>query len=1016
MDTTIAIDLSAIGQQLQLSLQQVQRTLELLDEGNTVPFITRFRKDQTGGLDEERVRQIREHAQRLRALAERKLTVLKSIESQGRLVPELAEAILHADSAKRLEDLYLPFKPKKQTLATLARQRGLEPLAQAIQRGAAEPLDALAAPYLAADRGLASVNEVLQGVRHLLAEQFSEDIELRERLRRQMFQHGRLVSSRIEASDRALAPTPAAAPTDEREVPPLPAEAVVAPVALPDATGGAEATGDGDTPPAPADESGPAATVTGDSRPAAEPAPASPATSETTIGTHLEVAPATPPPESSARPAPSGQPARPGKPAPPNKKEKKRRKLEAAFKDYYQFREPISRIPPHRVLAINRGERARILRVRCEVDAESLAAAAAKVALAEQHPQHDFLASCLRDALQRLIIPSLERELRRELTEAAEEHAVEVFVRNLRRLLLQPPIRGRRVLAIDPGFRNGCKLVALDEFGNVLDHSIIHVIGRDERRREARGKLTHLIRQYVLSVVAIGNGSGCRETEQLVAEVLGDELRDTAVAYVVVNEAGTSVYSTSPLGREELPDFEPVLRSAISIGRRLLDPLSELVKINPANIGVGLYQHDVKAKHLRESLDAVVESCVNYVGVDVNTASPALLRYVSGLNQLTARRMYEYRREHGPFRSREEFNKVPGIGAATFVQAAGFLRILDGDNPLDATWVHPESYDVARRVLARLGTEIEVLRPLVARTSSAGPGAPAAPPGVAGATAEVGAVPESTASAAVTTPDAAELPSGTPSTAPGETDADARLAARARLAEQAAAISLPELTAELGVGELLLKDILTALTSPGRDPREDLPPPIFRRGIMRLEDLKPGMELTGTILNVVDFGAFVDIGLTESGLVHISQMADRYIRDPHEVVGVGDTLRVWVLEVDKGRRRVSLTAVPPGVERRRAEPKPPAPREAPPRPPPKKLQVKPPPAPPSTSPPPARHERRGRRPRGGQGRTWTAASSLPATPISKEMEEGKEPLRSFSDLLQFYARKNQPPPPAEPQE
>ncbi len=370
----------------------------------------------------------------------------------------------------------------------------------------------------------------------------------------------------------------------------------------------------------------------------------------------------------------------------------------------------MARIPPHRVLAINRGERARILRVKIDADAEAMATEAETLLIASDHPHREFLKGCVRDALCRLLVPSLERELRREMTEKAEEHAVEVFARNLRKLLLQPPVHNHRVLAIDPGFRSGCKLIALDEFGNVLAHEIIHVIGKEEWIRSGRNKLIELVRRHRLSVVAIGNGAGCRETEQLVVGVMEKELKDDDVAFVIVNEAGASVYSTSPLGREELPSYDAVLRSAISIGRRLLDPLSELVKINPANIGVGMYQHDVKAKHLRNSLDAVVESCVNYVGVDVNTASPALLRYVSGMNQLTARRLCEYRAKHGPFRDREQLQQVAGLGEATFVQAAGFLKVTNGDNPLDATWIHPESYELAQRVLERSGCSVEDLR------------------------------------------------------------------------------------------------------------------------------------------------------------------------------------------------------------------------------------------------------------------------------------------------------------------
>ncbi len=592
----------------------------------------------------------------------------------------------------------------------------------------------------------------------------------------------------------------------------------------------------------------------------------------------------------------------------------------------------------------------------------------------------------------RLVLPSLEREIRREMTEAAEAHAVTVFAKNLRNLLLLPPVRGRRVLAIDPGFKSGCKLAALDEFGNLLDQVVIHLVGKQERRTEGRAKLVELVKQHSLPVIAVGNGTACRETEELLGELLTNELKDDGVAYVIVNEAGASVYSTSPIGREELPQHDATLRSAISIGRRLLDPLSELVKIDPGSLGVGLYQHDVKAKHLRTSLDAVVESCVNYVGVDVNTASPALLRYVSGLNQLTARRLYDHRSANGPFRNREQLKEVPGFGEATFVQAAGFLKIVDGDNPLDATWIHPESYDLAARVLQKLGYSSEDLR-LKERAAT-----------VAQRVAEI--------------EDQAE-----------------------------------KLATDLRAGQMTLRDILAQLTRPGRDPREDLPAPIFKRGVLKLEDLQTGMELMGCVLNVVDFGAFVDIGLHDSGLVHVSQLANRFVRDPHEVVSVGDIVKVWVMEIDKTRRRVSLTMIAPGTPRhepaRQAAPgegrrpradRPPR-RDRPPR--------------QRTAQPagtgatggeganqiaaqsaagigeaglstgaaegaPQRREIRpphmGRKPRGRQrGKQGGAphhyqpkSKPKPLIPITKEMQEGKEPLRTFSDLMQFYRAQEEP--------
>ncbi|RMF91297.1 MAG: S1 RNA-binding domain-containing protein, partial [Planctomycetota bacterium] len=608
------------------------------------------------------------------------------------------------------------------------------------------------------------------------------------------------------------------------------------------------------------------------------------------------------------------------------KKKKEERKIKA-FSDYFDYREAIRKIPPHRVLAINRGERSKVLRVRIEADTEAMIAVAEEECVPEGHPHADFLKGCARDALTRLIYPSLEREARRDLTDRAEAHAVDVFAKNLRKLLLQPPVRDRRVLAIDPGYRSGCKLAALDQFGNVLDVGVISLIGKADKREQAKEKIIALVDRYNLSIIAIGNGTGCRETELFVAELLENDLAGRGLAYAIVNEAGASVYSTSPLGREELPEFDASVRGAVSIGRRLLDPLSELVKIDPGNIGVGLYQHDVKAKHLRESLDAVVESCVNYVGVDVNTASPALLRYVSGLNQLTARRVYEYRRANGPFRNREQLRNVPGIGETTFVQAAGFLKI-NGDNPLDATWIHPESYPLAQRLMEKLGiTAEEIIRG-----------------------------------------DKAEL-----------------------LESKVREIDVDQLAEELGAGKLTVRDILQQFMRPGRDPREDIPRPAFKEGVLKLEDLEVGMELSGTVLNVVDFGAFIDIGMHDSGLVHVSQLANRYVRDPHEVVSVGDIVRVWVIGVDKERRRVSLTMIPPDAKQEeRAAPEARGGGEG------------------------GRKRRDDRR--GGKGgdrrRSRRRTPPKPVKPISSEMIEGKEPLRSFSDLLQYAAVKGIVPQPA----
>ena len=952
-----AIDLGAVAHALKLSLAQVSVVAHLLDDGNTVPFITRYRKDQTGGLDEEQIRHIEVRLGKLRMLAERRQTILRSIESQGKLTPELAAEIAAAEGPKQLEDLYLPFKPKKQTLATAARERGLEPLAEEILAAApaCENLDARAADFINADRGVPTAADALLGVGHILAERFSERADLRRRLRKIVNHSGRLVSAKTDI--------------DEKQA--------------------------------------------------------------------------------------------------------------QGFRDFFTYSEQLERVPPHRVLAINRGEKAKMLRVKVEADQEAMQQTTDELLMPADHPHGDFLRGCGRDALARLVFPSLEREVRRELTDWAEAHAVHVFARNLRNLLLQPPVRGRRVLAVDPGFKSGCKLAALDEFGALLDKAVIHLVGKPERREQGKQRLVEMVKQHELNLIAIGNGTACREAEALVSELLSGEspsaehptaerpavqepnvepptvepptvepptveppnaelseaepptreqpadpqptaeaadveppadeppvaavpvektsrrfagaLAESGIAYVIVNEAGASVYSTSPLGREEFPEYDATLRSAISIGRRVQDPLSELVKIDPANLGVGLYQHDVKAKHLRTSLDAVVESCVNFVGVDLNTASPSLLRYVSGLNQLTARRLFDYRTQQGPFRNREQLKEVPGFGEATFVQAAGFLKI-SGDNPLDATWIHPESYPLAERVLSKL---------------------------------------ESTAT------DLADKE------------------AVARLNERTAAVNVAALAPELGAGDLLLKDILAQLTRPGRDPREDLPPPMFKKGVLKLEDLTPGMELVGAVLNVVDFGAFVDIGLHDTGLIHISQLANRYVRDPHEIVSVGDIVKVWVHEIDKTRRRVSLTMLAPGTERSSPPQRGQRATHAP--------QTVGAPAggdgqhgggPPRTDRP-----RRGSRPKpdrrgaqpagagagggggspgggaGGGGQTSAPPSGGPSQhgkakfrahapakpprppkplkPLTTEMKAGKAPLRTFGDLKQFLDLKKAEPPASE---
>ena len=723
------VDLARVASELRLKPEQVRQTVLLLDEGNTVPFITRYRKERTGNLDEEQIRAIEERVQSLRQLAERAADILRLIESQGKLTDALRIEIQRADSLKRLEDLYLPFRPKRRSRATIAKEKGLEPLADAIwnqsvaQVGLKEAvaLNNAALPYIKPELELADAAAVLAGASDILAERISDDADLRARCRHVAKQTGRITSAGTKTADQS----------------------------------------------------------------------------------HPE------------------------------------------FRDYFDYTEPVGKMPPHRILALNRGEEQKALRVAFGWD-EPLAQRAVEEHLQfGQHSYREFMTACAMDAIERFIRPSLEREVRRDLTEMAERHAIAVFAQNLRQLLLQPPLKHQRILAIDPGFRTGCKLAALDEFGNVLAVDVMHIIGSADRRAEGRAKLAAFLREHACSVIAIGNGTACRETEELVGELIATDCPEAR--YIVVNEAGASIYSTSSVAQQEFGGLDAIARGTISIGRRLQDPLSELVKIDAQHIGVGMYQHDLNTKQLKEALDHVVESCVNYVGVDLNTASLSLLTHVSGFNQLIARRVVEHREQTGRFQTRKQLLDVPGVGPATFTQAAGFLK-LDGDEPLDNTWIHPESYEVARMLLARCDLSPDVLRPGTDR-----------------------------------------LP----------------------LKERLTSIAVPQLAEELSVGIPTLTDIIDALLRPGRDPRADLPLPMFRKGVLSLDDIEVGMELQGTVLNVVDFGAFVDVGLKDSALVHISQLGSHFVRSPRDVVAIGDVVTTWVLSVDRERKRVGLTMIPP---------------------------------------------------------------------------------------------------------
>jgi uncharacterized protein len=707
-----------IASELNVAPRQVEATATLLDDANTIPFSARYRKEVTGSLDEEQLRTIAERLAYLRQLAERKAAVLRSIEEQGKLTPELQVAIAAATTLQQVEDLYRPFRPKRRTRATVARERGLEPLADLIL---AQPTDVddretLAQLYLSDE--VPTPDEAFAGARDIIAEVVTDDAEVRERVRHLARREGYLGTS-VADPDK-----------DERGV----------------------------------------------------------------------------------------------------------------YRHYYEFAERAQNLKPHQILAINRGEKEGILRVALDTPTEEdLAIIAHKYRPDRSSPLSDDMWAAIEDGYNRLLAPAVERDIRRELSGAADGHAIGVFATNLKALLLQAPLREMTVMGIDPGYRTGCKVALVDPTGKYLAGTTIYPHEPQRQWDQAQETLRAMVERAAVDVIAIGNGTASRETEQLVAEAIKSLDREHRPSYVIVNEAGASVYSASKLARAELPDLDVSMRGAVSIARRLQDPLAELVKIDPKSIGVGLYQHDVDQKSLGESLDTVVESAVNAVGVDANTASPALLRYVSGIGPKTATALVQRRDEVGPFRNLHQLLDVSGIGPKSFEQAAGFLRIRAGEEQLDNTPIHPESYPVVRALFELLDVH----------------------------------------------GDETELPQ--------------------RIAALRHEYSLTELAQTLDVGEPTLADILDALVRPGRDPRDDLPKPMLRSDVLKMEDLKPGMRLKGTIRNVVDFGAFVDIGVKQDGLVHISQMADHYVRNPYEIVSVGDIVDVAVLEVDLERGRIALS-------------------------------------------------------------------------------------------------------------
>ncbi len=708
-----------LAEELNLKQWQVDNTIALIDEGNTIPFISRYRKEATGELNDEILRAFDDRLTYLRNMEERKADIKRIIEEQGKLTEELAAEIDNAQKLSELEDIYRPYRPKRRTRATVAKEKGLEPLAamlymNTIKEGTAE---AAAADFADSEKGVETVEDALQGAMDIIAEMVSDNAEHRKKIREITSEKGLLVSKAQNPEE------------------------------------------------------------------------------------------------------------------------------DSVYRNYYDFSEAVAKAVPHRVLAINRGENEKLLSVKIEIDEESILNYLKKKEL----PKDDFIGrsyveSAIEDAYSRLIQPSIEREVRNELTDAAHEQAMQIFRENLKNLLMQAPIRGQVVLGLDPGYRTGCKVGVVDETGRVLDTGVIYITHSDAQREAAKTFLKSLIAKHNITLVSIGNGTASKETEIFVSKLI-KEVTGHTVKYIMTNEAGASVYSASKLATEEFPDFDVTQRSAISIARRVQDPLAELVKIDPKAIGVGQYQHDMNQKRLGEVLGGVVEDCVNSVGVDLNTASAPLLQYVSGISSTIAQNIVKHREEEGRFTNRSQLKKVAKLGPKAFQQCAGFLRIVGGKNVFDNTAVHPESYEAAEKLIAQLDYTVDDVK-----NNALG-------------------------------------------------DIDERLKAK----------NLTVLAEELGVGVPTLRDIVEEIKKPGRDPRDSVEQPLLREDVMSMEDLKPDMLLTGTVRNVIDFGAFVDIGVHQDGLVHISQLSEKYVKHPMDVVSIGDIVKVKVLEVDAAKKRISLT-------------------------------------------------------------------------------------------------------------
>lgn len=703
-----------LAEEFSIKLGQVESTVKLIDEGNTIPFIARYRKEMTGSLDDIVLRNLFERLTYLRNLDEKREQVRNLIEEQEKLTDEISLALDKAITVTEIDDIYRPFRPKRRTRATIAKEKGLESLANEIMMQLTkEPVEKIAEKYVDANKEVNTVEDALIGAKDIIAEMVSDDADYRAIIRKMTYNKGLIVTK---------------------------------------------------------------------------------ATDETT---------------------------------------------ESVFEMYYDYSEPVKKLPSHRILAINRGEKEKVLSVKIEAPIENILKKIENKIIRDNKYTTDILKEAIEDSYKRLIAPAVEREIRNDMTEKAEESAIKVFGENLKQLLLQPPIKDKVVLALDPGYRTGCKVAVVDGTGMVLDTGVVYPVPPHNKVEQAEKVISNMIKKNNVDIIAIGNGTASRETEMFVVNLIKKLNRE--ILYVIVNEAGASVYSASKLGSEEFPDFDVALRSAVSLGRRLQDPLAELVKIEPKSIGVGQYQHDMNQKRLGEALGGVVESCVNSVGVDLNTASPSLLSYVSGISKTIAKNILNYREENGKFKSRKELLKVSKLGPKAFEQCAGFLRINDGTEPLDNTGVHPESYKVAESLIEKCGFSLEQVKS----------------GGIKGISNSIG--------------------------------------------------NIEKIANQLNVGVPTLRDIVNELEKPGRDPRDEMPKPILKSDVLSMEDLKEGMVLKGTVRNVIDFGVFVDIGVHQDGLVHISEICDRYIKHPLEAVSVGDVVDVKVLSVDIKKHRISLS-------------------------------------------------------------------------------------------------------------